>query len=427
MTTIPSEIKKVTNATVTLLFFAWLIDYIDRLVITMALPSIGKQYHLNPVELGAIISAFFFAYAIFQIPGGLIADRFGSKRTMAFALVAWSAFTALTGAVTNYVSLLVVRFLFGIFEGIFPAATYKAIAERTIRKNRMTAQGAMMASNPLGVAIAPLIAAPLIVSVGWKGAFIWVAGFGVIMAVILWFALPRKLSVENQEKEPEFTSAQLENEVSGVNARISQLLKSGVMWKLFLMFCGLDIVQWGINAWMPTYLLEIRHINMVHTGILASIPNFASMISVFLGGWIYDRYFYNRQRWIIIPCMLIAAVFLIFMLSATGLSEFVVYETIAIFFLNACFMPIFGMPMRMLSPEIVGLGSAMVNFGGQFGGVLSPMIMGALVSASSFQAAFWFLVFGALLAAASSLALPQTQDGFARALAHDGRDMVRTV
>jgi MFS family permease len=158
-----------------LFFFAWLIDYIDRMVITIALPGIGREFALDRTEMGLVLTVFFVAYAVFQLPGGFIADRLGTRPTVAIAMTMWSAFTALTGAATGYLALLATRFCFGVFEGIYPAAAMKAIAERTSQRSRMTAEGGMFTSTMLGTALAPLVAGPAIALIGWRNAFFAVA------------------------------------------------------------------------------------------------------------------------------------------------------------------------------------------------------------------------------------------------------------
>src|SRR5579875_3909757 len=90
---------RAARITMVLLFLAWLVDYIDRLVITLALPSIGAEFHLDKAAQGLILTVFFITYALFQLPGGLLADRIGARRTMTWALTGWSVFTALTGVV----------------------------------------------------------------------------------------------------------------------------------------------------------------------------------------------------------------------------------------------------------------------------------------------------------------------------------------
>jgi sugar phosphate permease len=411
--TLPAVAQRVAVVTVVILFFAWLIDYIDRLVITLALPAIGRQFSLDKTAQGAILTAFFITYALFQVPGGLLADRIGSRQTMVIAMTLWSAFTALTGAAMSYVMLIVVRLFFGVFEGIFPGASVKAISERTTRPIRMTCNGVMLASNPLGAAVSPLIAAPAIALVGWRHAFFYVAGVGIVMAAIVWFALPNVLPrAGTKPAAPDEPPTQMQS-LTGNGLR---LLRSGTMWKFTLMFFGFDIVAWGLVSWVPSYLVVQKHMTLISTGVLASIPWFAATLSTALGGWVFDRYLHNRQRWLIVPCMLITAGLLYLMLSSSTVGGFILFETIGMFVMFLAFMPIFGLPVRLLPAAVVGSGSALVNFGGQAGGAIAPLVMGVLADNVGFGAAFGFLVFGAALAAAAALWSPQSADEFERAL-----------
>ncbi|HEY0097271.1 MAG TPA: MFS transporter, partial [Archangium sp.] len=100
----------------------YLVAWLDRMAINMTGPLIRQEFQLGPDQFGWILSAFFAGYALFQIPGGMLADRIGPRKVILFALAWWSLFTALTGVVGGLVSMLAVRFLFGIGEGIFPAA-----------------------------------------------------------------------------------------------------------------------------------------------------------------------------------------------------------------------------------------------------------------------------------------------------------------
>ena len=108
------------------LYFGWIISYIDRTVISLAIVQIGEDLSLDASKLGIILSAFFVGYAFMQIPGGWLADRFGSRKVIVAAVVAWSIFTALSGLAWSFISLILIRFLFGIGEGGYPAASYES-------------------------------------------------------------------------------------------------------------------------------------------------------------------------------------------------------------------------------------------------------------------------------------------------------------
>jgi predicted MFS family arabinose efflux permease len=181
------------RTTVTLLFAAWFIDYVDRLAITTVLPVIGDEFDLDRGQQGLVVSVFFLAYAACQIPGGMLADRFGAKRVTCWALLAWSLCTGLMTLAWSFAALLVVRFAFGAAEGIFPSASTKALVERTTPGERMGAHGMIMSSNALAAVVAPLTVPPLAAAIGWRAAFLSAAAVGVFvyLAVRLWLPAPR--------------------------------------------------------------------------------------------------------------------------------------------------------------------------------------------------------------------------------------------
>src|SRR5688572_4584344 len=110
------------------LFFTYLLCYLDRMVMATAIPFIAEDFNLSRTAMGGVLSAFFVGYAVMQIPGGLLADRFGSQIILTITIIWWSIMTALTGVVGSLAALLAIRLLFGIGEGPFPPACSKAVA-----------------------------------------------------------------------------------------------------------------------------------------------------------------------------------------------------------------------------------------------------------------------------------------------------------
>ncbi|WP_053604675.1 MFS transporter [Bacillus gobiensis] len=149
-----------------LLFIGYLVDYLDRMVMSVAVVSIKEELSLSPSAVGMILSSFFFSYALMQIPGGWLTDKFGSRKIILWSVVVWSVFTVLTGLVWSLASLLIIRFLFGIGQGGYPSATQKGIADFYPKNERSNASSILMSSNYFGIALAPLVAAPMIL---WMG------------------------------------------------------------------------------------------------------------------------------------------------------------------------------------------------------------------------------------------------------------------
>lgn len=419
------KVRRVATATAVLIFLAWTIDYADRLIITVALPFIGKDLSLNKTEQGAIVSSFFIAYALFQVPGGLLADRFGAKRVMASVLALWSIFTAWTGLVTRYAELLIVRFVFGTWEGMFPGASWKAITERTRSEHRLTVNGFVYAGFQVGAALAPLIAAPIILVMGWRQVFWIVAGAGVIFAVVLWLALPKPLPPTKQVLTGRVAA---EDAVAPAGKKsddwraMLQVLRSPTMWTFSVVFFGADVVGWGVKTWVPSYLYTEEGVNIIQTGILVAIPSLAAAFGVLIGGWLFDRYIHNRHREVIITCSLLNAVFLVFMVLSRDPILFTVFLTLGTFIGGGgiAFLVIFGLPLRMLPGAVTGSGSAMVNFGGQVAGVLIPVIMGFLADVFSFKVAFAALIVACVGSAVAAWRTPPNSEEFAKRLRRQG-------
>lgn len=419
------KVRRVATATAVLIFIAWTIDYADRLIITVALPFIGKDLSLNKTEQGAIVSSFFIAYALFQVPGGLLADRFGAKRVMASVLALWSIFTAWTGLVTRYAELLIVRFVFGTWEGMFPGASWKAITERTRSEHRLTVNGFVYAGFQVGAALAPLIAAPIILVMGWRQVFWIVAGAGVIFAVVLWLALPKPLPPTKQVLTGRVAAEDAvapAGKKSGDWRAMLQVLRSPTMWTFSVVFFGADVVGWGVKTWVPSYLYTEEGVNIIQTGILVAIPSLAAAFGVLIGGWLFDRHIHHRHREVIITCSLLNAVFLVFMVLSRDPILFTVFLTLGTFIGGGgiAFLVIFGLPLRMLPGAVTGSGSAMVNFGGQVAGVLIPVIMGFLADVFSFKVAFAALIVACVGSAVAAWRTPPNSEEFAKRLRRQG-------
>ncbi|WP_327419735.1 MFS transporter [Streptomyces sp. NBC_01230] len=403
--------KRVAVAAVAVLFMTWLIDYIDRLVITLALPDIGDEFGLGTTMQGLILTAFFITYALMQIPGGILADTKGARRTMLLAAGGWTIFTAVSGLAVGLTSMIAIRAVFGIFQGMYPAASIKALSERTTPEQRLTANGIMSASNPLGSAIAPIVAAPLIVAFGWRGAFWAVSVLGLMIVFVLWRGMPKPLTTEELAAASGNKAAP--EPVAQVSLRQAMgLLKSSMMWRFTLMFCGFNIIGWGLVSWVPSYLRDNKHVSLTGVGLMSGIPWVAAALSMMVGGYLFDRFLQGNHRRVVIPVMLVTAGLLVMMVRAGSATEFIAWETCGTLVMYLAYMQIFGLPLRMLPPEYAGVGGGMVNFGGQLAGAISPFVMGFLAEHFSYGVAFSFLGVGCVLAIVGALVTPQTPEAF---------------
>ncbi|WP_222426574.1 MFS transporter [Amycolatopsis rhizosphaerae] len=393
----PAAVRQTERTTIALLSGVYIIDFIDRVMIAVALPLIGAEFGLPRTTQGLIVSAFAIAYTIGQLPGGLLADRVGARPLLVISLIAWSVFTAATGFAPGLLILLLLRMLFGIAQALFPAASFKALAERTTREARSRSAGLILSSNYLGAGLGPLIVAPLVVAAGWRHTFWIIAAGGLIIGVVLWRLLPPPLSRDLTE--------QGDHPAPAVGGRVpmSRVLRNGLVVRCAVMFGCFNMLVYGMITWVPSYLVVAKGMSLVKAGVSAAVPQLISAIAVVIGGWLMSRRFDQRPRVLVVPALVIAAALLVPMLLATSTTMFTVLQTLAMFSSALATIGIIGLPLRVLPRDVVGSGFGVVNTGGQLAGVLAPLVMGWLADQFGFAAAFGFLAATTLAAALISL------------------------
>lgn len=383
------------------LYIGFCISYIDRSAIGLALPSVSKDFNLAPTEMGVVISAFFIGYSIMQIPGGWLSDHFGSKTVILVALTLWSIFTFTTGHASTLAGLLFLRFVFGLCEGPYAGSCYRAIAEYFPRELRPAFTTGILSSNYIGSALAPVVIVPLILWFGWRGMFQILGVVGLVY--VFFYALFVK-----QTKPQEETKADKNKK----NKYFLHLLKFSLIWKLILCAFCISCINKGLDAWMPTYLIAERGINLKAVGYLTPIPFIASFLSTAVCGWVMNKYFDKKENWMIVICAALTAIFLYFMYNAETIMWVVIFQC-GVYFFKACILgTAVAIVLKIVTGSIAGSASTLINMGGQVAGFISPIIMGYLVYAfnGSFNAVFYYLMGVAALCAISALLIPTRKE-----------------
>jgi sugar phosphate permease len=272
---------------------AYMITYIDRVVISSAVPSIQKEFGFSIVTMGWILSAFQWAYAIFQIPGGWFGDRIGPRRAMTLIVTWWSLFTCATVFAWSAGSMALIRFLFGMGEaGSFPIAT-RSLSRWMLPTERGFAQGATHAGSRLGGALTPALVVLIIARYGWRTAFICCGALGLIWAAV-WFWYYRDSpdehrSVNAQERELIRSSLELARGSKHTqNVPWKRILLSPQMWLLSAMYSCYGYNLSVSLVWFPKYLNDHRGFNLKQMGFYASLPLLAGTVGDVLGGWFSD-------------------------------------------------------------------------------------------------------------------------------------------
>lgn len=388
------------------IWLAWLFSFLDRMVMTVSLPFIGAEFGLDKTEQGLIISAFFISYAAFQIPGGYLADKFGPRRVMVIAIIWWSVFTSLTGlagaigGLSALTVMMIIRFLFGIGEGSFPASSWKTISSYYPTKERGRATAIQSSVNTLGPAAATLVAATIIGLFGWRNVFIILGIPGLLIALGLWIYCR-----DNPKDNPQITQEDLKEleedalntaaKSSGTVEKIpfSKILSMPTLWLLASIWFLFDITFWGFTSWLPSYLMEARGLDLKGVGIWGSIPFLFGAAGTLMGGYVSDKFTGSRNI-IYAGASIIAAAFLYMMFSVESLTIAIVFQCLASLFMFFAMGIFWGLLMHTISSNIMGTASGIVNFGGQMAGVVAAPVMGYLVdkSGGNYDNAFIFII-----------------------------------
>lgn len=369
--------------------------YMERGAIGAAAPTIMREFHLDKITMGWSISAFNWSYALFQVPGGWLADRFGSRIVLGVSMAWWAVFTAATGVSYNATSLGLTRFLFGMGEAsAFPAGS-RALVRWLPRRQRAFGQGFQHSGSRLGAATAPLFVVLLISVWGWRSVF-FVFGVAGLLWAIAWYGYYRNLPVKHSKVNAEELNL-LQGEIAGVpqTSRAvpwSRIIRSSDLWILSTCYFCYGWVLWLYLAWFPTYLREAHHFTELKSG-LASIPLLAATLTNVAGGLLSDKLVcrwkdLRRGRVVVSRAgFFIAGLALLPGVLATSPAVAIVCLTIALGGLELTVAVSWAMCID-IGGDYSGSVSSVMNTLGNLGGALGAVVVGYLATSFGWTSPF---------------------------------------
>ncbi|KAA3658138.1 MAG: MFS transporter, partial [Calditrichaeota bacterium] len=279
-----------------------LLLYVDRVCISAAKGPIAESLNLNDQQMGWVLSIFALGYALFQTPGGLLSDKFGPRIALASIVSFWSLFTALTGAVWNFISLLVVRFLFGAGEaGAFPGIS-RAIYSWFPLKERGIINGINFSGSRLGAAFALPFVAWLITATGWRMSFIILGAIGIAWAVMWywWFSnTPEEhAGISDDEKKYilEFRQQASDTQEKAIPISFNAIFSSGNMWLNMAQYFASNFTFFFCLTWLLPHLKSKYELELIDAGFYAAIPFLFGAFGNYFSGWLVDK-IYKRGAW----------------------------------------------------------------------------------------------------------------------------------
>ena len=326
---------------IALTFALSMLLYVDRVAISTARGPITSELGLTDTQFGWVLSAFALGYALFQTPGGLLADRHGARLALTSVVGLWSVFTALTGLARGYVTLLLCRFLFGAGEaGAYPTCA-KAFYNWLPVDERGLAQGINFSGARLGAAFALPAVAGLVGAAGWRLSFYLLGGAGFVYAALWWWWF-RDLPEEHGSVSP--TERRLiaerrgavSKELAASPLRFSALVGSANVWIAMGQYFASNFTFFFCLTWLFPYLQRTYGLQAMQAGLLSAAPLLGGAVGNWVGGTVVD-WLYRGGRWRLsrqLPAVagfVLAAAGLLGSLAADQMFPKVLLLTIAVF------------------------------------------------------------------------------------------------
>ena len=395
-----SYMKK-KNMILAMLVILGMVTFLDRINISVAGSSIMADLNLSPAEWGWVQSAFILSYGLMQIPMGALGDRFGHRSILALIVLWWSLFTAFTGMAGGLMSLLAIRFMFGIGEaGSSPCST--GVISRWFDKTEVgKAQGYVWAASRMGGALTPFVVIPVMAWVGWRAAFYLLGAVGIVWAVV-WYVWYRDRKRENVESE-ESTGA-TERGANVPKLSWGSMFRNSQFWLICGMYFFYAFGSWFFFSWFPTFMELGRGFEKEELTYAVAVPFLMSMLGNIAGGHLTDKL--SHRYGIKVGRKALGSTSLAVSAACMFLAAFIPGKMAVFVFLSLCF-GIFDLMLPSawalcidLGKEHAGTVSGAMNTAGNIGGFCCGILFGELVEQSGNYNLPLYLIAGMLLISA---------------------------
>jgi len=413
-----------------------LLTYLDRVCIARVGQDIQRDLAITPEEMGLVFGAFLLGYGLFEIPGGWLGDRWGTRYVLAVIVLWWSLFTALTGYVWPFrltldngvvlfdslMLLLLIRFTFGAGEaGAFPNLS-RLVGVWFPFRERALAQGSIWFSARMGGAVAPLIIGRLTVAFGWRQAFAILGVLGLAWAATFfwWFRdNPAELMARGAGAPPEEIADSKTEETTGRNPAnphsasghawppLRDLTGSLTLWALCVAAFGVSFGWYFYPTWQPKYLEDVYGISYADSEILTGLPFLCGALGCLVGGGLSDALIARtgNRRWGRSVLGLVGFGGAGLCVLATGYTtqawQAVLLLCLA-FLINDLAIPVIWAVSADIGGRYVGTVAGIMNTAGAVGGLLSPVLIPRILSAlpTAYSVSLrWQIIFAGLAVA----------------------------
>jgi MFS transporter, ACS family, glucarate transporter len=365
---------------------------LDRTAMVVAAPVIQREFHFTLVQMSFLLTAFSWTYAALQVPAGWLAERIGPRRSLFCANALWSLFTAATPFGFSFLSFSAIRFALGIGQSADWPSSVLAIKRWFPLAERAKANSVLLGALYLG----PIVAAPLttlvMLTFGWPVAFYSFGAVGILLG-FAWFWGFRDRPEAHPMVGPaeaayiaagQDSSSRGEDPMRSAPGVFGRCLGSAQFWAIGLEYFFLILIQSFYTTWLPTYLVNVRHLSLKAMGVFASLPWVALFVTVFVTGALADRILRSSGSvWrarvpLAMAGFIISAMALIAASRSPALATMMVLLCISLGAIGLTQVSIWS-STQDLGQAATGIVSGWTNFWGNAAGVAGPVLTAFLV------------------------------------------------
>ncbi|MFO6299165.1 MFS transporter [Rahnella selenatireducens] len=396
-----------------ILLMAAVINYLDRANLSIANTTIAKEFGFSQTEMGLLLSAFLWPYALANLPAGWLVDRFGPKKMFSWGVGLWSTFTVMAGFINGYSTFYALRVLLGISESPFFTSGIKITHRWFSDKERALPTSIINTGSQIANAIAPPILTVLLLTLGWRGMFIAI-GLAGIPLLLVWLKFYRN-PTEREENEIHADSQRVQQPLPNANgnnkASWGALFRHKTTWFMVIGNFSIMFTIWVYLTWLPGYLEKSLGFSLKQTGWLAAIPFLAGILGVLCGGTLSDRLIRRGVKTItarkvpIVAGAALAACFVAPIPFVHNTTLSIALLSIGYFFSQLPQGVIWTLASDIAPKEQVASMGAIQNFGGFLGAACAPIVTGIILDATGQFTNVFFLGAGLLMLGALSYGL----------------------
>ncbi|MDP9889479.1 MFS transporter [Pseudarthrobacter enclensis] len=386
---------------IALLVIGGIINYMDRNNLSIANTTIAKEFGLNALQMGLLLSAFSWPYAIANLPAGYLVDRFGPKKMFAWAAGLWSIVSMLSSMANSFGFLYAARVALGVAESPFFTSGLKVADKWFNKTERALPVSIVNTGSQIANAIAPPLLTFLMLTMSWRGMFLVIGALGIVIALV-WLRVYRDPTLKEQFiiKGAEFEEQLQPKEKQ---AGWGELLTKKNTWFMVIGAFGIFYTVWVYLTWLPSYLQTARGFSLSQIGWLAGLPFLCGILGVLAGGIFSGKAIARgvpvvRARKIpIVGGALLAAAAVLPVAYVENTALAIVLLSLGYFAAQVPIGVLWTLASDIAEPNQVASLGAIQNFGGFLGAAVAPIVTGLILDSTGGNYTMVFLIGGLLL------------------------------